>query len=203
MEHSFMLFSQLSAPSSMTGSAAFQLLTSHYRPSWEHAALWLETNVWALITIWRENEIQGQLNLAVSRAWRGAWEAGHQATAFLILKSFIPPPFPGRRWLSKCLQEPREPLPCTGAGAASSDQLLWAGQPLLLHLVPGDAVEQTCVGWEQSLRSFCLNRRPGGLCFATTRDSVPAGFGICIHIQNTCICRIQVSDNILMHSRVS
>ncbi|KAK2541670.1 hypothetical protein Q9233_000576 [Columba guinea] len=66
MEHSFMLFSQLSAPSAMTGSAAFQLLTSHYRPSWEHAALWLETNVWALITIWRENEIQGQLNLALT-----------------------------------------------------------------------------------------------------------------------------------------
>ncbi|KAK2542849.1 hypothetical protein Q9966_003470 [Columba livia] len=71
MEHSFMLFSQLSAPSSMTGSAAFQLLTSHYRPSWEHAALWLETNVWALITIWRENEIQGQLNLA-SRGGKAA-----------------------------------------------------------------------------------------------------------------------------------
>jgi len=61
-----MLFSQLSAPSAMIGFPSFQPLTSRYRPSCEHAVLWLETNVWALITIWRENEIQGQLNLALS-----------------------------------------------------------------------------------------------------------------------------------------
>jgi len=83
MEHSFMLFSQVSAPSAMIGSASFQPLTSHYRPSCERTALWLETNVWALITIWRENEIQGQLNLAVSSVRSGAWEAVHQATTLL------------------------------------------------------------------------------------------------------------------------
>lgn len=87
MERSFMLFSQLSAPSAMIGSASFQLLTSHYRPSCEHAALWLETNVWALITIWRENEIQGQLNLAVSSVRSEALEGVHQATTLLSWKT--------------------------------------------------------------------------------------------------------------------
>lgn len=91
MQHSFMLFSQLSAPSAMIGSASFQLITSHYRPSCEHAALWLETNVWALITIWRENEIQGQLNLAVSSVRSGAQEAVYQATSLLSRKASFHP----------------------------------------------------------------------------------------------------------------
>lgn len=104
------------------------------------------------------------------------------------MKNFLLPLFPGRRRLSKCLQEPWEPLACSGAGAACPDQLLQAGQPFLLQPVPGGAVEQTGMGWEQPphrgaryskpARSFCVSRRPGGLYFATTRDTAAAEFGI-------------------------
>ena len=59
---------------------------------------------------------------------------GHHS---FILKSFVPPLFPGRQWLSKCLQELWEPLACTGAGAGCTDQPLQAGQPFLLPLAWG------------------------------------------------------------------
>lgn len=188
MERSFMLFSQLSAPSAMIGSASFQLLTSHYRPSCEHAALWLETNVWALITIWRENEIQGQLNLAVSSVRSGALEGVHQATTLLSWKtSFchcflagVVFPSACRRHGSHLLvvgQEQLVLISCSKQGSPSCSsqflgvlwsKLVWGGNR------PGTEEQDT----HKPARSFCVSRMPGGLYFATTRDTAAAEFGI-------------------------
>lgn len=178
MEHSFTLFSQLSAPSAIIGFASFQPLTSHYRPSCEHAALWLETNVWALITIWRENETPGQLNLAASRIWSGAWEAVHQATALLSWKaSFHHGSLAGgSSWA---------PAGATGA-AGCTDQLLKVGQSFLLLWAPGCSGANWCgeaaapcrgARHPKAATSPCLHGRTDGLHSVSAGHTFPAKFG--------------------------